>query len=62
MDLVAEEIESTISYTADTLREEAYAQLWNEQTSVWITLSSETIYEDFRVCLLNLNRKWLAKS
>ena len=60
MDLVAEEIESTISYTADTLREEAYAQLWNEQT-LYGTLSSETILKTQGVSV-EFKQEWLQKA
>jgi hypothetical protein len=60
MDKLAEEIESTISYTADSLREEAYEQLWNEQT-LYGTLDATTIMKTSGVSV-EFKQKWLAKA
>ena len=60
MDKLAEEIESTISYTADSLREEAYEQLWNEQT-LYGALDSTTIMKTSGVSI-EFKQKWLKKA
>jgi hypothetical protein len=60
MDKLAEEIESTISYTADSLREEAYEQLWNEQT-LYGALDATTIMKTSGVSV-DFKQKWLAKA
>jgi hypothetical protein len=60
MDKLAEEIESTISYTADSLREEAYEQLWNEQT-LYGSLDATTIMKTSGVSV-EFKQKWLAKA
>lgn len=60
MDKLAEEIESTISYTADSLREQAYEQLWNEQT-LYGTLSNETVMKTQGVSV-EFKQKWLQKA
>jgi hypothetical protein len=60
MDKLAEEIESTISYTADSLREEAYEQLWNEQT-LYGSLDATTIMKTSGVSI-DFKQKWLAKA
>ena len=60
MDRLAEEIESTISYTADSLREEAYEQLWNEQT-LYGTLSTDTVMKTQGVSV-EFKQKWLNKA
>lgn len=60
MDDLAEEIESTISYTADSLREDSYEQLWNEQT-LYGTLSTETIMKTQGVSI-EFKQRWLNKA
>ena len=60
LDKLAAEIESTISYTADSLREDAYEQLWNEQT-LYGALSTETIMKTSGVST-EFKQKWLAKA
>ena len=60
MDKLAEEIESTISYTPDSLREQAYEQLWNEQT-LYGTLSNETVMKTQGVSI-EFKQKWLQKA
>ena len=60
LDKLAAEIESTISYTADSLREDAYEQLWNEQT-LYGALSTETVMKTSGVST-EFKQKWLAKA
>ena len=60
MDKLAEEISSTISYTADSLREDAYEQLWNEQT-LYGALDATTIMKTSGVSI-EFKQKWLAKA
>ena len=56
MDRLAEEIESTISYTADSLSEDAYEQLWNEQT-LYGALDATTIMKTSGVSI-EFKQKW----
>ena len=60
MDDLSEEIESIISYTADSLREEGLRQQWNEQM-LYGTLSAETIMKAKGVSI-EFKQEFLKKS